>query len=85
MAETSNTTPGSLKARSGSALAPVLLDIADTTWRLFVPTVGLLLVGRHFDVRFHTKPWLMLAGVALGALLAGLLIWQQLRRGGATL
>ena len=58
--------------------------MADTTWRLFIPTIGLLLVGRHFDVRFDTKPWLMLAGVVVGAVIAMLLIQNQLKRGGAT-
>lgn len=59
----------------------IFADIADTTWRLFVPTLSLLLLGRHLDVRYHTKPWLMLLGVSIGGLLAGLLIRQQLIRG----
>ena len=80
MADTSATTPGSHTARSRSAASAVLLDMADTTWRMFVPTIGLLLVGRHYDLRFGTKPWLMLVGVAVGALLAALLIRRQMVR-----
>lgn len=83
MADTSATTPGSQEARSKSVALPVLLDMADTTWRMFVPTIGLLLVGRHFDVKFSMKPWLMLAGVAVGALIAAVLIKNQMTRGGA--
>lgn len=80
MAESSTTTPGSRNRRSQSVVAPVLLDMADTTWRMFVPTIGLLLLGRHYDVKFGTKPWLMLAGVAVGALIAALLIRRQMVR-----
>jgi len=83
MADSPTTTPGSHTARSKSVALPVLLDMADTTWRMFVPTIGLLLVGRHYDVKFGTKPWLMLAGVAVGALIAALLIRRQLVRPGS--
>ncbi|QQS19495.1 AtpZ/AtpI family protein [Candidatus Saccharibacteria bacterium] len=79
MAETPITTPGSGKARSSSVTNAVLLDMADTTWRLFIPTVGLLLVGRHFDLKFGTKPWLMLVGVGVGALVAAVLIRRQMK------
>lgn len=61
-----------------------MFDLADTTWRMFVPTIGLLLVGRHFDITYNSKPWLMLAGVVLGAGIAALLIKNQFKRGGAT-
>lgn len=84
MADLPTTTPGSCTAPTKGVAASILLDMADTTWRLFIPTIGLLLVGRHFDVRFDTKPWLMLAGVAVGAVIAMLLIKNQLKRGGAT-
>ncbi|MGB4966936.1 MAG: AtpZ/AtpI family protein [Candidatus Saccharimonadales bacterium] len=66
--------------RRRSTAVVVLADIADTTWRLFVPIVGLLLVGRYADVRWDTKPWLMLVGALVGSVLAGLLIKNQLRR-----
>jgi hypothetical protein len=84
MADLPTTTPGSRTAPTKGVAASILLDMADTTWRLFIPTIGLLLVGRHFDVRFDTKPWLMLAGVAVGAVIAMFLIKNQLKRGGAT-
>ena len=60
----------------------LILDMADTTWRMFVPTVGLLLLGRVADRHFGTNPWLMLAGVALGAAIATLLVKRQLTREG---
>jgi F0F1-type ATP synthase assembly protein I len=55
--------------------------MADTTWRMFVPTIGLLLVGRWCDAQFHTKPWLMLAGAAVGGVIAALLVKRQLNKG----
>lgn len=55
--------------------------MADTTWRMFIPIVGLLLVGRDVDTRLGTKPLLMLVGAAIGALIAGALIRKQLKRG----
>ena len=66
--------------RRRSTAVLVFADIADTTWRLFVPIVGLLLPGRYADVHWGTKPWLMLAGAVLGSVVAGLLIKQQLTR-----
>lgn len=83
MAEKITPTPDSDTARSKSAVFAMLLDMADTTWRMFIPTIGLLLVGRHFDVEFNTKPWLMLAGVLVGAVIAAMLIRSQFKRGGA--
>ena len=67
-------------SRRRSIAAAVMADIADTTWRMFVPIVGLLLLGRYVDTHFGTKPWLMLVGAAVGGVLAGLLIKNQLSR-----
>ena len=62
--------------------AQILLGtIGDTTWRMFVPTVGLLLVGNVLDNQWHTKPWLLLAGVAIGGCISALLVKQQLAKG----
>ena len=79
MADTQNdTSPGPHKARSTGIASSILIDMADTTWRMFVPTIGLLLVGRSVDTHFGTKPWFMLVGTALGAAIAALLIKRQL-------
>ncbi len=82
MADTSTTTPGTREAHSKGVASSILLDIADTTWRLFVPTIGAILVGRYFDSKFGSQPWLMLGGAGAGAFLAALLVWRQIRRGG---
>lgn len=56
----------------------VIATMADTTWRMFVPTIGLLLLGLQFDQANHTLPWGTLIGLAIGSIIAGLLIRQQL-------
>lgn len=82
MADThTDTTPPVHEARPKGVASSVLLDMADTTWRMFIPTIGLLMVGRWLDARYGLKPWLMLAGVAVGALIAAFLIQRQLTRG----
>lgn len=60
-------------------LAVVLKTMGDTTWRMFVPTALFTLLGVWLDSQFGTKPWLMITGIALGALGAVLLVKQQLK------
>lgn len=57
-----------------------LATIADTTWRLFIPSIGLLLLGVYLDYSLETKPWLMITGLAIGVALSVMLVVLQLRR-----
>lgn len=57
----------------------LLGTIGDTTWRMFVPTIGLLLLGDYLDRSFQTKPLLLLVGVITGMIISGLLIMRQLK------
>ncbi|MGB4762579.1 MAG: AtpZ/AtpI family protein [Candidatus Saccharimonas sp.] len=59
----------------------LIATMADTTWRMFVPTIVLILVGDWLDRQQGTKPWLMLAGAIVGAIIATYLIKRQLQRG----
>ncbi len=61
--------------------AYLIMSMMDTTWRMFVPTIGLLLVGNALDEYFGTKPWLLLAGAVLGGAIAAILIKLQLAKG----
>jgi hypothetical protein len=81
MTDSVEQTPARESRRRQLTLTGLFVDLADTTWRMFIPTVGLLLAGRYCDTRFGTKPWLMLVGVLVGGVLAGLLIKQQIARG----
>lgn len=78
---TSSDKPGDSQAPTEKSPVILLLsDLGDTTWRMFVPTVGLAFAGFYLDGVWGTKPWLMLTGATLGAVLAGLLIRKQLRK-----
>ena len=76
--ETPDSAPGS--KRNQSAAIRLIIDMANTTWRMFVPIVGLLLFGRYLDTMTGTKPLLMLVGAACGTLVAALLIKSQLKK-----
>ncbi len=58
----------------------VLGDIADTTWRMFVPTLAGVVGGSFADQHLGTTPWLFAAGTVLGCVIAGLLVRNQLRK-----
>lgn len=69
-------------SKSSEPSAVVLLAaIADTTWRMFVPIIGLLLVGRCIDQIYNSKPLGMIIGVVLGTLITGVLIARLLKKG----
>ncbi len=63
-----------------SAVVLLLGDIADTTWRMFVPTVGGMSLGYFADQAMKTKPWLFIAGLGIGSIIAGVLITKQLKK-----
>lgn len=56
----------------------LLMTIGDTTWRMFVPSVGLTLFGVWLDGQFGTKPWLMTLGIIFGFAGAFLLVKKQI-------
>jgi hypothetical protein len=58
----------------------LLTDIADTTWRMFLPTIGLGALGFWADTSWDTEPWLAILGVIIGAMLSAALIRQQLEK-----
>jgi energy-converting hydrogenase Eha subunit E len=65
---------------SSSTVIFLLLTMADTTWRLFVPTVGLTIVGLLLDKQLATTPWLMLVGIVVGSALAIILVRAQIKK-----
>ncbi len=60
--------------RPKSTAILLLGDIADTTWRMFVPTVGLAALGFVLDQQINTTPWLFILGFVLGCVITGVLI-----------
>ena len=58
----------------------VFMTIADTTWRMFVPSIGCTFLGIWGDSELGTSPWLLFAGVTLGFILAGLAVRLQYKK-----
>lgn len=63
-----------------STVVLLLLTIADTTWRLFTPSIGLTIVGLILDKQLGTTPWVMIAGIVFGVAIAILLVRKQLKK-----
>ncbi len=68
------------KRDTPSPAAVLITSIGDTTWRMFVPTVGCLLLGRLIDDNYHTKPWGMVSGIVIGTVITAFLIKRQLEK-----
>jgi hypothetical protein len=63
-----------------STVILLLGTIGDTTWRMFIPTIGLTVLGLLADKQFHTTPWIMVAGIIVGTLIAALLVRRQIKK-----
>lgn len=68
------------KVPSSATVLLMFATIADTTWRMFVPIIGLVILGVWLDNLWHTKPWLTVAGTVLGIIISFALIVQQMKR-----
>lgn len=66
--------------RAPHPLARIAIDIADTAWRMFIPTVGATVIGLLIDKQLGTTPWIMIVLMIVGVVLAGLLVKRQLQR-----
>lgn len=62
-----------------STVVLLLGTIADTTWRMFIPTIGLTILGLLADKALHTTPWLLTIGIVLGVLAAFVLVRRQIK------
>jgi len=65
---------------SSSTVILLLTTMADTTWRLFVPSVGFTILGLVLDKQFGMTPWLMILGIILGSTIAILLVTAQVKK-----
>lgn len=63
-----------------STVILMLATMADTTWRLFVPTIGGTVLGLVVDTQLATKPWYTAVGVTVGTVLAFTLVYIQVKR-----
>lgn len=74
------THPKETPPRISPTVVLLLGTIADTTWRLFVPTVLLALIGAHFDIKYAIAPIFTVLGSIIGAAIAGYLVYRQLKK-----
>lgn len=66
--------------QADNAALAILVSLADTTWRVALPTVVLSGAGIALDKRFDTMPLLTLIGLVLGLGAAAKLVWDQLQK-----
>jgi hypothetical protein len=62
-----------------STVLLLLATIVDTTWRMFVPTLGLAAAGLWADTSWGTGPLWSLVGVFSGIAIAALLVRKQFK------
>ena len=68
--------PSDLK--TGNPTAFILLSTAaDTTWRMFVPTLGGTFIGLLLDDQNGTEPLFGIGGLLVGIVLTAVLVRQQ--------
>ena len=75
------TTTKSEGARPNASPVVLLLGtIADTTWRMFLPTIALAALGLYIDKRLGTAPLLAAIGGFGGLAASSYLIYRQLKK-----
>lgn len=57
----------------------IVLTLASTCLRIFLPSLGLFGIGALIDFNFDSKPWGMLIGVSVGMIIAVILVGLQIR------
>lgn len=65
---------------SASTVFVIMGTIGDTTWRMFTPVIGLLVLGLWLDKKMHHQPWFSLVGVILGFAISIALVAQQYKK-----
>ena len=63
-----------------STVILLLTTIGDTTWRMFIPTIGWTVLGLLADKALQTTPWIMIVGIVAGAYLAYVLVKRQIKK-----
>lgn len=72
---TTTSTPG---GNVSFAAGIVGMTFLDTTWRIAVPVLVFAGVGIFADLKLGTKPWITLAAVVAGFVIAGWLVKKQI-------
>ncbi len=68
-------------AKSGESSSVILImTAADTTWRMFIPTLGGTYAGLWLDGRMDTAPWFGIGGLLLGIAITAVLVRNQYKK-----
>jgi len=54
--------------------------VADTTWRMFVPTFGGTALGLWAEAAWHIKPWGGIVGLGIGIIITAFLVRQLYKK-----
>lgn len=68
------------KSPSSTAIL-LFVTIMDTTWRMFVPTIGCTFIGIVFDHLLNTKPYFTIFMIVIGAICSLFLVKLQIKKG----
>ncbi len=63
-----------------SAALILFMIAADTTWRMFIPTLGGTLLGLWIDSMLKTEPWFAVGGLVVGIIVTTFLIRQLYKK-----
>jgi hypothetical protein len=63
-----------------STVILLLMTMGDTTWRMFVPIIGMTVLGLLVDKWLHTTPWIMVVTMIIGVFLAAILVKNQIKK-----
>ena len=75
-----NTESEKSKSPEKSPVILLLGDVADTTWRLFLPVTLAAIIGIVADKKLETTPWVMFMSIIIGTTIAIWLLILQLKR-----
>ncbi|RWZ79121.1 MAG: AtpZ/AtpI family protein [Candidatus Chaera renei] len=75
-----NSSQGDHHAMPAGRLVWLFTTVADTTWRMFVPSLGAIAAGWLADRTWQIKPWGLVGGVLAGAAVSAWLVARQLKR-----
>lgn len=70
----------SMSNGSSKAAARIMMrTLFSTTFRIFVPTTVLFLIGLAIDLNTPARPWGMAIGTSIGIIIAAILVFLQLK------